>query len=68
MRSKMKFRLTMKKFLFVLTFFAGEMKYNFVLGMIGLKQLIKKCKQTRARSRKKYVGGNNPGIYEEVLH
>ena len=63
MRPKMKFRLTMKKFISVLTFIAGEMKYNFVLEMVGLKQPIKKCKQTRARSRKKHVGGNNAGIY-----
>ena len=52
-----------RKLLFTLLFIAGKMKYNFVLGVVGAKQPIKKCKQTRARGRDRHVGGNNASIY-----
>ena len=46
-----------------ITFYYEQNKYNFALGVAGVNQLIKKCKQTRARYRDKHVRGNNVGIY-----
>ena len=59
----MKFRFAMKNILFTLLFIAGEIKYNFVSGVFGVNQPIKKSKQTRARYIDKHVRGNNAGIY-----
>ena len=46
MGSEMKFRSIMKKILFILLFIADEMKWNFVSQVVGVKQPIKKSKQT----------------------
>ena len=53
----MKFRFVMKKILLT------KMRYNFVSGVVGMNQSLKKCKQTGMRYRDKHVGGNNTGIY-----
>ena len=39
---EMKFCFAMKKILFILLFIAGRMKYNFVSGVVGVNQPIKK--------------------------
>ena len=52
-----------QKFLFTLLFIAGEMKYTSVLGVFGVKQPIKKCKEARGRSGDQHGGGKNAGIY-----
>ena len=39
----------MKKILFTLLFTAGKMQFNFVSGVVGVKQPTKKRKQTRER-------------------
>ena len=36
--------------MFALLLIEGEMKYNFVLQVVGIKRPIKKCKQKRATS------------------
>ena len=41
MRSEIKFRFAMKKFLFTLLFIAGRIKCNFFSGVVGQKRLIK---------------------------
>ena len=48
---------------FKLLLIAGEVKYNFVSGVVGVNRPIKKCKQTRTRYRDKHVGDNSAGIY-----
>ena len=63
MKPEMKCLSTMKRIMFTLLFIAGEMQCNFVSGVTEVNQPIKKCKQTRARYRDEYVGGNNAGIY-----
>ena len=40
-RPKMKIHSTMKKLMFTLLFIAGEMKWMFILGEVGVKQPIK---------------------------
>ena len=52
-----------QKFLLTLLFIAGEMKYTSVLGVFGVKQPIKKCKEARGRSGDQHGGGKNAGIY-----
>ena len=41
MRSEMKFRFAMKKFLLTLLFIAGRIKCNFFSGVVGQKRPIK---------------------------
>ena len=62
MRPEMKFRFVMKKFLFTLLFIVGEMKFNFVSGVVDVKQAIKNYKHTGSRYRDKHVGASNAGI------
>ena len=51
------------KFLITLLFIAGEMKYTSVLGVFGVKEPIKNCKEARRRSGDQHGGGKNAGIY-----
>ena len=51
------------KIQFKLLFIATGMKCNFVMGVVDVKQSIKKFKQVRARYKDNHVGGNNTGIY-----
>ena len=68
MRPKMKYprneiSICHEKIQFKLLFIATGMKRNFVMGVVDVKQSIKKFKQSRARYKDKHVGGNNAGIY-----
>ena len=56
----MKFR---EKCLLTLLFIVGEMKYNFVLGVVGIKRPIKNYKQARAGYSGEHIGGNNADFY-----
>ena len=60
---KMNFRFAIKTFLLTLLFIADKMKCNFISGVVFVKFLIEKCKQTRARYRGKHVEGSNEDIY-----
>ena len=60
MRTEKKIHSAMKKIIFTLPF---EMKENFLVGVVGVKRLFGKCKQTTARSRGKCLGDNNAGNY-----
>ena len=51
MRPEIKCCSVTKKIMFALLFIAGEVKLNFVSGVVVDKQPIKKCKQIRARHR-----------------
>ena len=59
----MKLGSPMKKNLFTLLFIEDQMRLNFVLGVVTVKQPVKICKQTRARYRGKYVEENNADNY-----
>ena len=68
MRPKMKYprneiSICHEKIQFKLLFVATGMKRNFVMGVVDVKQSIKKFKQSRARYKDNHVGGNNAGIY-----
>ena len=62
----MKFPFAMKKFLFELLFVAGEMKYNFVSGAVGVSLPIKKCKQIRACKQTSMLKVTMQAFIEEV--
>ena len=44
---EMQFYCAMKNFLFTLLFIPGEMKCNFISGVVGVKRPIKKCNPER---------------------
>ena len=52
-----------EKYFVYITFYCGEMICNFVSGVLGVNQPIKKCNSTRARYIGKHVQGINAGIY-----
>ena len=68
MRPEMKYKrneisFLHEKYFVYITFYCREMICNFVSGVLGVNQPIKKCNSTRARYIGKHVQGINAGIY-----